>query len=221
MSIEIVNSEIFEENNVHKIYDSISQHFSCTRKIIWPKVNDFINQFEKGSTILDIGCGNGKNMGTREDCQYVGIDTCINLINQAEEKKNCKYFKGNCLDIPLENNSIEYVMSIAVIHHLSSVERRLKALQEIERVLKIGGKALIYVWAYEQEKFKNETSQDVKVRWMLQKKYNTDNKDEVLYRYYHLFKHKELEILIKKINTFSIIESGEQCNNWYCIIKKI
>ena len=51
-------------------------------------------------------------------------------------------------------------MSIAVIHHLSTETRRLQAIQEINRILKIGGEALIYVWAYEQPRFENEKSQD-------------------------------------------------------------
>ena len=69
----------FENKNVHKVYNTISEHFSCTRQIVWPKVADFLESIESGSTIVDIGCGNGKNMGTRQDCSYIGIDTCKNL----------------------------------------------------------------------------------------------------------------------------------------------
>ena len=71
----------FELEKVHNVYDIISKHFSTTRKIIWPKVQDFINTFRPNSSIIETGCGNGKNMGTRKDCMYVGLDTCENLIN--------------------------------------------------------------------------------------------------------------------------------------------
>ena len=50
-----------------------------TRKIIWPKVEDFINSFHSKSLILDIGCGNGKNMGSREDCIYIGLDGAVKI----------------------------------------------------------------------------------------------------------------------------------------------
>ena len=133
---------------------------------------------------------------------------------------NCEYILSNCLNIPLLDNSIDYIMSIAVIHHLSTPNRRLASLMEIYRVLKIGGKSLIYAWAKEQPKFKNESSQDVFVKWNLQKKYSNLNQDETFYRYYHLFKKNELELLINKINGIKIIESGSQSNNWYCIIQK-
>ncbi len=211
----------FELEKVHNVYDIISKHFSTTRKIIWPKVQDFINTFRPNSSIIETGCGNGKNMGTRKDCMYVGLDTCENLINQAPIQDNCSYIVGNCIDLPFESESFDYAMSIAVIHHLSTETRRLQALQEINRILKTGGEALIYVWAYEQPRFENETTQDVNVKWMLQKKYSEKKEnDEIFYRYYHLFKKNELETLISRINTLEIIETGNQYNNWYCVVKK-
>ena len=38
------------------------------------------------------------------------------------------------------------------------------------------------------QKFKNELEQDVMVKWSLQKKYNEEQLDDILHRYYHLFK---------------------------------
>ena len=202
------NEELFEQHNVHLVYDKIASHFSITRIMIWPKVHDFINDLPSNSTILDIGCGNGKNMGTREDCQYIGIDICQNLIQQATYKPNCNYLISNCLTIPLPDNSMDYIMSIAVIHHLSTPERRLQSLIEINRLLNHGGKALIYVWAFEQPKFKNELEQDVMVKWSLQKKYNQENQQvDILNRYYHLFRENELEDMINKIDGLTIIDN--------------
>ena len=210
-----------ETQKVHNVYDIISKHFSTTRKVIWPKVQNFIDSFKSNSYILDIGCGNAKNMGTRLDCKYVGLDFCENLLKQAKVQDNCSYIVGNCINLPFESNTFNYIMSIAVIHHLSTEERRLKALNELTRVLKKNGKALIYVWAFEQPRFSEEKTQDVDVKWMLQKKYSTThNNDEIYYRYYHLFKKNELETLISNIDNLFILESGNQYNNWYCIIQK-
>jgi len=218
--MNIINN--LEQEKVHNIYDIISKHFSTTRKIIWPKVEDFIDSFHSKSLILDIGCGNGKNMGSRKDCIYIGLDACENLMKQAKSKSNCSYIVGNCINLPFESNSFNYAMSIAVIHHLSTETRRLQAIQEINRILKIGGEALIYVWAYEQPRFENEKSQDVNVKWMLQKKYSEKKEnDEIFYRYYHLFKKNELENLIYQVENLKIIETGNQYHNWYCIVKKI
>ena len=211
----------FETENVHLIYTKIAEHFSNTRFTIWDRVHEFIDSFQPNSKILDIGCGNGKNMGSRDDCIYVGLDICNNLINQAQSKNNCSYITSDCLNIPLKKESFNYIMSIAVIHHLSNLDRRIKSLLEIKRLLKKGGQALIYVWSYEQPKFKNELSQDVMVKWTLNKKYNDNEKDKIYHRYYHLFKKNELEMLISQIDSLKIIESGQQCYNWYCIIEKV
>lgn len=211
----------FEKNNVHDIYEKISGHFSTTRKIVWPKVKDFIDSFNSNSLILDIGCGNAKNMGTRNDCEYVGIDMCEKLMKQGDNKKNCKFIVGNCLNLPFKDETFDYAMCIAVIHHLSTKERRVKSVNELCRILKRGGYGLIYVWAYEQKRFENEKEQDVEVKWVLQKKYNKNSmNDEVYFRYYHLFKENELEELISNEEELIIVEKGNQYDNWYCVVKK-
>jgi len=211
----------FEKNNVHDIYEKISEHFSVTRKIIWPKVNEFIDSFKSESLILDIGCGNAKNMGTRDDCEYIGIDMCEGLMRHGKTKENCKFVVGDCLELPFKDDTFDYAMCIAVVHHLSTEERRLKSIMELCRILKRGGYGLIYVWAYEQKRFENEKTQDVKVKWMLQKKYNKiNNNDEFYYRYYHLFKENELDELIMNEIELTIIERGNEYDNWYCLVKK-
>ncbi len=210
-----------EIEKVYNVYNIISKHFSTTRKVIWPKVQEFIDSFDSNTYILDIGCGNSKNMGTRDDCKYVGLDFCENLLKQTKIQSNCSYVIGNCIDLPFQTNSFHYAMSIAVIHHLSTQDRRLKAIEEIIRILKTNGKALIYVWAFEQPRFSKEPNQDVEVKWMLQKKYSLDNKkDQIFNRYYHLFKKYELENLLNNFKNITILESGNQYNNWYCIVQK-
>merc|ERR1719471_806327 len=42
-------------------------------------------------------------------------------------------------------------MSIAVIHHLSTNQRRKAMIEEIKRVLRPRGRALVYAWAKDQE----------------------------------------------------------------------
>lgn len=55
-----------ELENVHKVYNEIANHFSETRHSPWPQVEGFIREFEDGSVILDIGCGNGKYLHLNE-----------------------------------------------------------------------------------------------------------------------------------------------------------
>jgi alkylated DNA repair protein alkB family protein 8 len=43
------------------------------------------------------------------------------------------------------------VLCIAVLHHISTVERRITMLSELARTLRCGGRALVTVWASQQE----------------------------------------------------------------------
>jgi alkylated DNA repair protein alkB family protein 8 len=56
------------------------------------------------------------------------------------------------LKLPYKSNVLDAVLCIAVIHHFTTDERRKQAISEIMRVLNVGGHALIYVWAKEQNK---------------------------------------------------------------------
>lgn len=61
-------------------------------------------------------------------------------------------FVSDCLQLPLRDNVADGVISVAVLHHLSTRERRLQALREMHRVLVPGGRALVTVWARDQTK---------------------------------------------------------------------
>ena len=149
---------------------------------------------------------------------------------------------------------------------------RIQAIRELTRITRIGGKILIYVWAFEQDGRKF-TQQDVLVPWHLQFKFEDEEKissligektetssntgednrrdnlseksedkktvekkeeeqkveategqedfhvDEgkkalVYKRYYHMFKHGELEELIKEVPEVEIDESFYDHANW-------
>lgn len=152
---------------------------------------------------------------------------------------------ADALDLPHPHARFDFAISIAVIHHFSSPERRVEAVRRILATLKpsIGadqaaGKALIYVWALEQKNsrrgWKEGDPQDVFVPWKMGKQYTADSKQpspssvsqspaetatptEVTYqRYYHLYRQGELNEDIEKANGI-VIESGYEKDNWWAI----
>lgn len=56
--------------------------------------------------------------------------------------------------IKFRSNTFDAVISIGVIHHFTTVERRVEAISELARVLRPEGKLMIYVWALEQSRRK-------------------------------------------------------------------
>ncbi|OMJ17862.1 tRNA (carboxymethyluridine(34)-5-O)-methyltransferase [Smittium culicis] len=163
-----LEGRIKEQEYVHKVYDEISSHFSNTRYKPWPVVENFINSLEIGSIGADAGCGNGKYMGLRKGEIYItGSDITQGLVDIATSKgHDCMV--SDCLHLPYKSNSLDFAISIAVIHHMSTPERRQEAIKELVRVVKPGGKILIFVWALEQagKRQFDPNQQDVLVPWV-------------------------------------------------------
>ncbi|XP_034477266.1 alkylated DNA repair protein alkB homolog 8 [Drosophila innubila] len=140
-----------EQQNVHEVYDKIANHFSDTRHTPWPQVAQFLHSFEAFSVVLDVGCGNGKYLGCNPHLLSIGCDRSLGLLCVSNGRGQ-SVFRCDCLQLPVRSSSVDGCISIAVIHHLASTERRLTALREMARVLRPGGRALIYVWAKDQRK---------------------------------------------------------------------
>nr|XP_003923799.2 alkylated DNA repair protein alkB homolog 8 [Saimiri boliviensis boliviensis] len=139
-----------EQEYVHQVYEEIAGHFSSTRHTPWPHIVEFLKALPNGSIVADIGCGNGKYLGINKELYMVGCDHSQNLVDICRERQ-FQAFVCDALAVPVRSGSCDACISIAVIHHFATAERRVAALQELVRLLRPGGKALIYVWAMEQE----------------------------------------------------------------------
>ncbi|XP_047308242.1 tRNA (carboxymethyluridine(34)-5-O)-methyltransferase [Impatiens glandulifera] len=150
LSSNVQSTPEIEKKYVHRVYDAIAPHFSSTRFAKWPKVATFINSLSPGSLILDAGCGNGKYLGLNPNCYFIGCDISAPLINICSDRGN-EVLVADAVNLPYRTGYGDAAISIAVLHHLSTENRRKKAIDELIRVVKIGGFVLITVWAVEQE----------------------------------------------------------------------
>ncbi|KAI1294903.1 tRNA-dihydrouridine(16/17) synthase [NAD(P)(+)]-like [Halotydeus destructor] len=137
----------------------------------WPQVADFLNSLEDGSIVADIGCGNGKYHQVNKSIELIGCDTSRPLLDICFER-HMETVECSCSELPFKANAFDAAISIAVIHHLATDERRLNAMKQIVDLLVVGGQALIYVWAFEQQDKKGKTSNYVKAS-------REDNKTEL------------------------------------------
>lgn len=78
------------------------------------------------------------------------------------------------MELPFRNDSFDAVISLAVVHHFATTERRVLAIREISRILRVGGRVVITVWALEQRHRRFE-SQDVLIPWQPPKSQNCSN----------------------------------------------
>ncbi len=98
---------------------------------------------------LDAGCGGGRYSYALKSIGFgkvTGIDfSQINIDTASQRRKNFSaidFQVGNVLDLPFESASFDFVFSNGVLHHTESIS---KGLKEIRRVLKMSGKAWLYV----------------------------------------------------------------------------
>ncbi|XP_061165252.1 alkylated DNA repair protein alkB homolog 8-like [Saccostrea echinata] len=164
-------AEKLETQHVHQVYEEIASHFSGTRHSPWPKISVFLLKQPPGSLMADIGCGNGKYLGINKTIYQIGSDRSTKLTEICRQR-GFQAFVGDVLSIPLRSEAFDVCICIAVIHHLSTEERRVQALTELVRILRSGGQALIYVWAMEQEINK------VKSKYLKEKDFNVDDNDD-------------------------------------------
>lgn len=171
-----------EENYVHNVYNEIASHFSQTRYKPWPIVEKFLNDQPDYAVGLDVGCGNGKYLNVNKKLYIIGSDRSDGLISCGQEISNNKYnlAVADGLSLPHPNETFDFAISIAVIHHFANEERRVDAISHILSKLKRGGQLLIYCWALEQEKsrrgYKEGDDQDILIPWVLQKKQSKGDK---------------------------------------------
>ncbi|KAL3267018.1 hypothetical protein HHI36_011165 [Cryptolaemus montrouzieri] len=156
----VARSVALENAYVHDVYE---QFYDNPHSRPWPKVKTFLENLEPGSIVCDVGCGNGKYLNVNNSIFNIGGDKSRRLITVAREKDNEVIILDN-LSLPFRDSSLDAVISIAVVHHLATTERRINAIRELARVLRIGGRIIISVWAMEQSHRKFE-SQDVLVPW--------------------------------------------------------
>jgi tRNA (uracil-5-)-methyltransferase TRM9 len=208
-----------EDINVKRVYDAIANHFDVTRYSVWIDVRKFIDSLDKNSFVLDAGCGNGKNM-YREDCYFIGGDFCNKFLEITKSKKienGYDVVQFNTKQIPLKDNMFDYTISVAVIHHISSQEQRIKSIEELIRVTKPGGKIFISVWGAH----KNYNVGDNYIKWELQSKYNSSIDNKMYYRYYYLYNdHELLNDITENISNVIVIKHYSNFNNRFIILCK-
>lgn len=147
---------------------------------------------------------------------------------------------ADSLFLPHPSNRFDFAISIALIHHFSTRERRIAAIEEVLRCLRpVGkqfglrstqeegsGKALIFVWALEQNSSRRGwdegDGQDVMVPWVTKTTKidghgtNSIVEEKTYERYYHLYRKGELEEDIKLAGG-TPVEIGYEKDNWWAI----
>jgi len=196
------------DSQIKEVYNQIAEGFYNLRQHpITTEVAKIAESWKPGK-LLEIGCGIGNSLPLflQKGFDCIGIDISSKMIKNARKfaEKNHVYFNlevASALNLPFKDRQFDYVISIAVLHHLDSEEKRLCVLEEMRRILKPKGRIFFTVWNKPITKKK-----DMWIPWNKKRKKHN--------RYYHFFGKKELEALLKKagFKKYKIFEDGKKKN---------
>ena len=133
-------------NIASKIKDVNEEQFLNWTKVIKNK------KYWKDKNILDAGCGIGRNTywpisyGAKSALAFDMDDRTLKAAKKNLEKyKNIKIEKHSIYEIPYINE-FDISFSIGVVHHLEFPN---KAISELVKTTKPGGKVLVWLYGYE------------------------------------------------------------------------
>lgn len=126
-----------------------------------------LGEIREGESVLDIGCGGGVDTMvaaamTGPTGRVVGIDMSSEMVERARQNlsqtnlKNVSFHESSAEDLPFPDKDFDVVISSGVFN---LVPEKLKALREVFRVAKPGGRLMMA-----DQVLTGDLSEDVKAR---------------------------------------------------------
>lgn len=193
-------------SKVRRDYEKIASSFSDTRRGTWEEIAYICNLVPEGSSVLDLGCGNGRLVKelSRKKVKYLGLDSSSSLLDLAKKQHPGAAFleMDFTRDLSDLKQQFDFVISIAALHHLPGKALRLKVFKEIRKLLKPSGQFYLTVWNLQRPPYRKYLYlsrflnfgrygwNDTFIPWKASK--------QTVWRYYHAFSTEELDQLLQE-----------------------
>ncbi|MGZ4416792.1 MAG: class I SAM-dependent methyltransferase [Gaiellaceae bacterium] len=124
-------------------YDSAPNRASCWGSVSREVVSQLAIEATHG-TVADVGCGTGRELAqlaaaSAATVEFIGVEPAPKMREVAAartaEHPNVRILPGSFEELPLEDDSVDYLYSILAFHWTTDLER---AVSEIRRVLRAG-----------------------------------------------------------------------------------
>lgn len=183
-----------------EVWDAVAENWAEFRTRPVSEVVEFLKG--KCGSVLDLGCGSGRNFIVSDDLETYGVDFSGKLLEIAKEKKYVELKKGTTDDIPYGDEMFDYVTFVRVLHCVESEEKRRESLREVYRVLKKGGEAVISVIGPQNQRVKNKPKEGT-IPWTVG--------DKRYMRYNYTYDKGEFEGQLKDAG-FEVVSLKEDMN---------
>jgi ubiquinone/menaquinone biosynthesis C-methylase UbiE len=159
-------TEVFEAKSTVKQWNQDYYHPIALKfydQAIWDMLR--MMEIKPGAPILDAGCGPGVHSVRVAKIGHpvCAIDISNTMLTQAREYAGVKnisdkieFYQKDLTNLDYPDNSFQYVFSWGVIIHIPDIE---KALSELARIVKPGGKLALYIT--------NKTALDHKIEFFV------------------------------------------------------
>ncbi len=97
-----------------------------------------------------MGCGTSRELWLVASAPYSTHVSPLGAGTRLQRRMWSRSGGCSCQNV-CSAGALDAVVCIAVLHHISSERRRVRLLHELARVLRPGGRALVTVWASQQE----------------------------------------------------------------------
>lgn len=148
-----------------------------------------------GLRVLEVGCGNGKTLAAlaRAGNSVVGVDFSTPALRTCPQGERIELVRGNVLRMPMASRSFDVAVLFHVLEHFLEGDRA-RVVEEVRRVLRPGGHALVRVFSTSDMRYGKgtEVEKDTFVR-------GTGIR-------YHYFREEELHELFQGFRTVTLTE---------------
>ncbi len=134
-----------KDSNTRFLYDLVAVFYR--KFIIKPLLDSFIrSEFSRGAEVLHAGCGSGAvDIEVVKMVRVTALDISTGALNHYKRinGSGCRALHGSIFDIPEEACAFDGIYNLGVMEHFTEDDIA-KILAEFHRVLKPGGKAVLF-----------------------------------------------------------------------------
>jgi len=194
--------------NQEKVWDEIAPAWSEYRIRMTSTVRDLLENCN--GKILDLGCGSGRNFLEKDGLEFYGVDFSERMVKFAREKGYVEVKKSASWDLDYGKEFFDCLICIALLNCVENEGNRKKTVEEMFRVLRSGGRALIVSWGRGSKRIKNQEKETF-VRWSV-------GAGKIEERYTYIYDLDELVSLVEKVGF--IVEKAWEDKNVCVIVRR-